>query len=217
MKEIELVLSKREILGKKVRHLRRQGMTPVHLFGPTAKSVALQGDTEVLEKVLKEESKVALISLKIETEKRAKHVIIREIQRDTMTRQLLHIDFYQVKMTEMVKMEVPVVLVGEAPATKLSGNMLEHELNTISVESLPSHLPAGIELDISSLTQGGQALRVKDLVLVDGVSILNQPEQVVVKITIPRLRREDQPESISTEEKAPAETAAPEKESPAEG
>ena len=217
MKEIELVLSKREILGKKVRHLRRQGMTPVHLFGPTAKSVALQGDTEVLEKVLKEESKVALISLKIETEKRAKHVIIREIQRDTMTRQLLHIDFYQVKMTEMVKMEVPVVLVGEAPATKLSGNMLEHELNTISVESLPSHLPAGIELDISSLTQGGQALRVKDLVPVDGVSILNQPEQVVVKITIPRLRREDQPESISTEEKAPAETAAPEKESPAEG
>ena len=217
MKEIELVLSKREILGKKVRHLRRQGITPVHLFGPTAKSVALQGDTEVLEKVLKEESKVALISLKIETEKRAKHVIIREIQRDTMTRQLLHIDFYQVKMTELVKMEVPVVLVGEAPATKIAGNMLEHELNTISVESLPSHLPAGIELDISSLTQGGQALRVKDLVPVDGVSILNQPEQVVVKITIPRLRREDQPESISTEEKAPAETAAPEKESPAEG
>ncbi len=217
MKEIELVLSKREILGKKVRHLRRQGMTPVHLFGPTTKSVALQGDTEVLEKMLKEESKVALISLKIETEKRAKHVIIREIQRNTMTRQLLHIDFYQVKMTELVKMEVPVVLVGEAPATKITGNMLEHELNTISVESLPSQLPAGIELDISSLTQGGQALRVKDIVPVDGVSILNQPEQVVVKITVPRLRKEDQPESISTEEKAPDEPAAPEKGSPTEG
>jgi large subunit ribosomal protein L25 len=216
MKEIELVLSKREILGKKVRHLRRQGMTPVHLFGPTTKSVALQGDTEVLEKMLKEESKVALISLKIETEKRAKHVIIREIQRNTMTRQLLHIDFYQVKMTELVKMEVPVVLVGEAPATKITGNMLEHELNTISVESLPSQLPAGIELDISSLTQGGQALRVKDLVPVDGVSILNQPEQVIVKITVPRLRKEDQLESTSTEEKAPAEPDAPGKESPAE-
>ncbi len=217
MKEIELVLSKREILGKKVRHLRRQGMTPVHLFGPTAKSVALQGDTEVLEKVLKEEGKVALISLKIEKEKRAKHVIIREIQRDTMTRQLLHIDFYQVKMTEMVKTEVPVVLVGEAPAMKITGNMLEHELNTISVESLPSKLPAGIELDISSLSQRGQALRIKDIVPGDGVSILNQPEQVIVKITVPRLRKEDQPESISTEEKAPAEPTAPEKESPAEG
>ncbi len=217
MKEIELVLSKREILGKKVRHLRRQGMTPVHLFGPTAKSVALQGDTEVLEKVLKEEGKVALISLKIEKEKRAKHVIIREIQRDTMTRQLLHIDFYQVKMTEMVKTEVPVVLVGEAPAMKITGNMLEHELNTISVESLPSKLPAGIELDISSLSQRGQALRIKDIVPGDGVSILNQPEQVIVKITVPRLRKEDQPESISTEEKAPAEPTASEKESPAEG
>ena len=217
MKEIELVLSKREILGKKVRHLRRQGITPVHLFGPTAKSVALQGDTKALEEMLKEESKVALISLKIETEKRAKHAIIREIQRNTMTRQLLHIDFYQVKMTELVKMEVPVVLVGEAPATKIAGNMLEHELNTISVESLPSHLPAGIELDISSLIQGGLALRVKDIVPVDGVSILNQPEQVIVKITVPRLRKEDQLESTSTEEKAPAGPAAPGKESPAEG
>ena len=217
MKEIELVLSKREILGKKVRHLRRQGVTPVHLFGPTAKSVALQGETEILEKVLKEESKVALISLKIEKEKRAKHVIIREIQRNPLTRQLLHIDFYQVKMTEMVKMEIPVVLVGEAPATKITGNMLEHELNTISVESLPSKLPAGIELDVSSLEQGGQALRVKDIVPVDGVSILNQPEQVVVKITVPRLRKEDQLESISTEEKAPDEPAAPEKGSPTEG
>ena len=217
MKEIELVLSKREILGKKVRHLRRQGITPVHLFGPTAKSVALQGDTKALEEMLKEESKVALISLKIETEKRAKHAIIREIQRNTMTRQLLHIDFYQVKMTELVKMEVPVVLVGEAPATKIAGNMLEHELNTISVESLPSHLPAGIELDISSLIQGGLALRVKDIVPVDGVSILNQPEQVIVKITVPRLRKEDQLESTSTEEKASAGPAAPGKESPAEG
>ena len=90
MKEIELVLSKREILGKKVKYLRRQGMTPVHLFGPTTKSVALQGDTEVLEKVLKEESKVALISLKIDKEKRAKHVVVREIQRNPLTRQLLH-------------------------------------------------------------------------------------------------------------------------------
>jgi len=121
-----------------------------------------------------------------------------------------------VQMTEMVKMEIPVVLVGEAPATKITGNMLEHELNTISVESLPSKLPAGIELDVSSLEQGGQVLRVKDLVPRDGVSILNQPEQVIVKITVPRLRKEDQLETISIEEKAPGEQAAPGKETPPE-
>ena len=212
MKEIELVLSKREILGKKVKYLRRQGMTPVHLFGPTTKSVALQGDTEILEKVLKEESKVALISLKIDKEKRAKHVVVREIQRNPLTRQLLHIDFYQVKMKEKVKMEVPVVLVGEAPAAKISGNMLEHELYTLSVESLPSKLPASIEIDVSSLTHGGQVIRVKDIDPGDGVSILTQPEQVIAKIAVARLRKEEILESISTEAKAPAEVTAPVKE-----
>lgn len=212
MKEIELVLSKREILGKKVKYLRRQGMTPVHLFGPTTKSVALQGDTEILEKVLKEESKVALLSLKIDKEKRAKHVVVREVQRNPLTRQLLHIDFYQVKMKEKVKMEVPVVLVGEAPAAKISGNMLEHELYTMSVESLPSKLPASIEIDVSSLTHGGQVIRVKDIDPGDGVSILTQPEQVIAKIAVARLRKEEILESISTEAKAPAEAAAPAKE-----
>ncbi len=116
MKEIELALSKREILGKKVKILRHQGTTPVHLFGPTTKSAALQGDTEILEKVLQEESKVALINLKVGSEKRARHVVVREIQRNPLTGQLLHVDFYQVKMKEKVRMEVPVVLVGEAPA-----------------------------------------------------------------------------------------------------
>ena len=212
MKEIELVLGKREVLGKKVKHLRRQGMTPVHLFGPTTKSVALQGDTEILEKVLKEESKVALISLKVDKEKRAKHVVVREIQRNPLTRQLLHIDFYQVKMKEKVKMEVPVVLVGDAPGAKISGNMLEHELHTLSVESLPSKLPASMEIDVSSLTQGGQVLRVRDIDPGDGVSILNKPEQVVVKMAVARLRKEEELEIISIDEKAAAEAAAPEKE-----
>jgi len=210
MKEIELVLNKREILGKKVKYLRRQGMTPVHLFGPKAKSVALQGETEILEQVLKEESKVALISLKIDKEKRAKHVVVREVQRYPLTRQLLHIDFYQVKMKEKVKMDVPVVLVGEAPAAKISGQMLEQELHSINVESLPSNLPANIEIDVSSLSHGGQALRIKDLALKEGISILNQPEQVIVKIATARLRKEDSPESISTEEKAPDEKTGPE-------
>lgn len=212
MKEIELVLNKREILGKKVKHLRRQGMTPVHLFGPNTKSLALQGDTEILNKLLKEGGKVALISLKVDKEKRAKPVLVREVQRNPLTRQLLHIDFYQVKMKEKVKMEVPVVLVGKAPGAEISGNMLEHEINTISIESLPSNLPASIEIDVSSLTHGGQTIRVKDIDPGEGISILTQPEQVVVKIAVARLRKEDQQESISTEEKATAEAAASAKE-----
>jgi len=209
MDEIELTLSKREILGKKVKTLRHQGMTPVHLFGPTTKSAALQGDTGVLEKVLEEESKIALISLKVGTEKRARHVVVREVQRNCLTGELLHIDFYQVQMKEKIKMDVPVLLVGEAPGAKISGNMLEHELNTISVESLPAKLPANIEIDVSSLTEGGQSIRIKDLALEDGVTILNQPELVVVRIATARAYREAAVEEEVTEAEEPVETAAP--------
>jgi large subunit ribosomal protein L25 len=207
MKEIELTLSKREILGKKVKTLRGQGVTPVHLFGPTTKSAALQGDTVILEKVLEGESKIALISLKVDSEKKPRHVVIREVQRNTLTGELLHIDFYQVQMKEKIKMEVPVVLVGESPAAKISGNMLEHELNTLNVESLPSKLPAHIEIDVSSLINRDQSIRIKDIHLEEGVTILNQPELVVVRIATARAWKEGPEEEVKIEE--PAEAAAP--------
>lgn len=207
MNEIELTLSKREILGKKVKTLRQQGMTPVHLFGPATKSAALQGDTGILEKVLEEESKIALISLKVDTEKRARHVVVREVQRNCLTGELLHIDFYQVQMKEKIKMEVPVMLVGQAPAAEISGNMLEHELNTLSVESLPSKIPAHIEIDVSSLTHGGQSIRIKDIILEEGVTILNQPELVVVRIATARAYKEAPVEEVTVEE--PVQAAAP--------
>jgi len=206
-KEIEITVNKRQVVGKKVKALRRQGITPVHLFGPTVKSAALQGDTAELEKVLEEESEVALIKIKIENEKRGRHVVAREVQRNPLTGQLLHIDFYQVKMREKVKMDVPIQLVGSAPAVKISGNTLEHELNMLTVESLPTDLPAHIDVDVSELKQGGQSIRVRDLQVKDGVSILNQPELVVVKIAVPRAQKAEEMVEVVAEEQV--EEAAP--------
>jgi large subunit ribosomal protein L25 len=183
MDKIELKVTNREILGKKVKHLRRQGITPVHLFGHGIESLALQCDTVELERVLGQAGQTRLISLKLDKEKKPRTIVIREFDRDWRKGELLHVDFYQVKMEEEIKLEVPVVLVGEAPALKSKAYMLEHELGTLTVECLPAKIPTSLEVDISSLTEPEQTIRVKDVVLDKDVTVLNDPELVVVKIS----------------------------------
>jgi len=183
MDKIELNIANREILGKKVKHLRRQGITPVHLFGHGIESLALQCNTGELERVLAQAGHTGLISLKLDEEKKPRAVVVRKFDRDWRGGKLLHVDFYQVRMEEKIKLEVPVVLVGEAPALKSKDNMLEHELETLTVECLPAKIPASIEVDISSFTEAGQAIRVKDIALDKDITVLNGPELVVVKIS----------------------------------
>jgi large subunit ribosomal protein L25 len=183
MDKIELKVTNREILGKKVKHLRRQGITPVHLFGHGIESLALQCDTGELERVLGQAGQTRLISLKLAKEKKPRTAVVREFDRDWRKGQLLHVDFYQVKMEEKIKLEIPVVLVGEAPALKSKTNMLEHALGTLTIECLPAKIPTSLEVDISSLTELDQAIRVKDVALDKDITALNNPDLVVVKIS----------------------------------
>jgi len=183
MDKIELKATNREILGKKVKHLRRQGITPVHLFGHGIESLALQCDTGELERVLSQAGQTRLISLKLTKEKKPRTAVVREFDRDWRKGQLLHVDFYQVKMEEKIKLEIPVVLVGEAPALKSKTSMLEHALGTLTIECLPAKIPTSLEVDISSLTELDQAIRVKDVTLDKDITVLNNPELVVVKIS----------------------------------
>jgi len=207
MDEIELKVTKRDILGKKVRFLRRQGITPVHLFGHGIESQALQCDTARLQQVLAEAGKTKLINFKIDGEKKARSVIVREVEIELPRRGLVHVDFYQVRKAEEMKVEVPVVLVGEAPALKLRENTLLQELDTLSVECLPANIPASVELDISSLTESDQVLRVKDIEMEKGVTVLNDLEVVVAKISVRRVE-----EVVEEAVEAPEEAPPPEKE-----
>ena len=182
MDKTDLEVASREILGKKVKHLRRQGITPAHLFGHGIESLALQCNTGELERVLAQAGQTGLISLKLSSEKRPRTVVVREFDRDWRKGQLIHVDFYQVKMGEKIKLEVPVVTVGEAPALKSKDNVLDHELDTLTVECLPTKIPTSLEVDINSLNEPGEAIRVKDVALSEDVTVLNDPELVVVKI-----------------------------------
>ena len=182
MDQIELNVTKREVLGKKVRFLRRQGITPVHLFGHGIESLALQCDSVELQHVLAEAGQTRLISLKFDGKKRQGMVVVREVQRETRNGGLLHVDFYEVKMAEAVKVEVPILIVGESPLLKLKENLLIQELNSLTVECLPAKIPATIEVDLATFTETDQAVRVKDIELDEEISVLNNPELPVVRI-----------------------------------
>ena len=215
MDKLELKVTNREILGKKVKHLRRQGITPVHLFGHGIESLALQCDAVQIERVLSQAEQTGLISLKLDNEKRPRTVMVRAFDRDWRKGQLLHVDFYQVKLREKLKLEVPVVLVGEAPALKSKDNMLEHELDTLTIECLPAKIPANMEVDISSFTEPGQAIRVKDIILGEDIVILNDPELVVAKISWRPVEKVEE-EVVEVAEEAVEEVGAPEEAPPGE-
>ena len=183
MEQVELQTATREILGKKVRFLRRQGVIPVHLFGHGIESVALQCDVAQLQQVIAEAGKTKIISLKLDKAKKPRNVMVREIQRSPLTGELLHVDFYQVRMEEKIQVAVPIVLVGEAPALKSKENMLAQDLYSLTIECLPGQIPTSVELDLSSLTETEQAIQVRDITLGEGVTVLNDPEHMVVKIS----------------------------------
>ncbi len=210
MNQIELQVSPRGVLGKKVRFLRRKGMTPVHLFGHNIESLALQTDTAGLQRILTQAGKTALINLTLDQSAKPRKVLVREVQREPVSGKLLHVDFYEVSMEEEIRMEIPIVLVGEAPALKLKENILSQELNTLDIECLPDCIPNRIEVDVSPLTEAGQEVRVKNITLDKGVKILNNPDVVIARVSVRKAEEEVRPpEAVAAEAAAPEAEAKP--------
>jgi large subunit ribosomal protein L25 len=108
-------------------------------------------------------------------------VLVREIQKDPIRGNLIHVDFYAVNMAETIKVEVPIAIVGESPALKVRENMLYQTLDTLLVECLPDKMPDRVQVDISSITEVDQAIHVKDVQIPD-VEILNDPDLPIVKV-----------------------------------
>ncbi len=214
MEGIALKATARDIVGKKTRFLRREGITPTHLFGHNnLKSLALQCNTDELKRVIAQVGTTALFNLGIDGEKHPRKVLIREIQNDPLGRQILHVDFYQIKMTEKLKVEVPLVLSGEAPAMKVKGRSLQQSLTSLNIECLPDKLPHEIEVDLSPLTELWQAIHVKDLGLSTDITVTNDPGQLIVKVTETAAAKAEE-EVTAAGKTTPLETGS--KEQPAE-
>jgi large subunit ribosomal protein L25 len=221
VEELRLKATHREVTGKKTRFLRRQGVTPAHLYGHDIESLTLQCDTDELHRLIARAGKTRLIDLEIDSEK-ARSVFVREIQKDAVAQQVLHVDFYQVKKTEKIAVDVPIVFVGEAPAMKGKGRILVHVITSLNIECLPGNVPPQIEVDLSPLQELEQAINVKDIVLGPDITVNADPEQLVVKVSEVRVKEvveEVAPvaeEAVAVEAEAEAEAGA-EAAAPAEG
>ena len=213
MDDLILHATDRNLLKKKTRFLRRQGITPTHLFGHNVKSLAIQCDTTQLQHIIAQAGMTRLIKLEIETEKQPRSVFIREIQRDEVNSQLLHVDFYQVQKGEKISVEIPIVLVGEAPAMKGKGRMLTHGITSLSIECLPDSVPPQIEVDIGQLEEVEQTIHVRDIVLDPDITVHADPDQLVAKIS-EAVVKEEEVEEVAAEVEAEAEAKAPTEEAP---
>jgi large subunit ribosomal protein L25 len=207
MEELTLTVDKRDVLGKKTRFLRRQGITPVHVFGHGIESQSLQCDTNDLKQIIAHAGTTRLVTLKIHGDKDSKNVFIKEVQKDPFGKEIFHVDFYQVKMGEKMQVAVPIVLVGESPALKGKGRMLSHGITELSIECTPDKVPPQIEVDITVLEEVEQAVHVKDIVVDPEIVVHDDPEQLIAKISEVMVV-EEEPEVVEEEEGVEGEEAA---------
>jgi large subunit ribosomal protein L25 len=183
MNRLELEASKREVTGKKVRFLRRQGIIPGNIYGHGIDSTAINVDAKSLKHLLAHAGSTDLIHLKLGDSKSPLRVLVREVQKNSLTDDLLHVEFYQVRMDEKIKADVPIVFVGEAPVLKKVKNCsIFHLIDSLPIEALPDDLPHSLEVDVSGLEELDSTIHVKDIHLGDGITLLSDPEQMAVKV-----------------------------------
>lgn len=181
MQKHALIAEKRTLEGKKVKNLRKQGIIPANVYGKDIKSENLQLNLKDFEKTYQEAGKTGIIELILGSDE-PKNTLIRNVQKDPVTGNFLHVDFYNVSLKEKIKASVPVVQIGESKAVVDKAGALLQPLAQIEVEALPTDLPEKIEVDVTPLSQVDQEIKVKDLKVASGVTILTDPEQIVIKV-----------------------------------
>lgn len=179
---------KRKILGRKVKKLREEGDLPANIYGKKIKSQAIVIKQKDFAELFKQAGETGLIDVILEGKKRP--ALIHNVQTDPVTDDVLHADLLQVDLKQKVVAQVPVELIGESPAEKEGGTVVQH-IDEIEVEALPMDLPDKFEIDLSSLKEIDSTHVVSDINVDKAkVEVKNDPEQIIVKVEPPRKEEE---------------------------
>jgi large subunit ribosomal protein L25 len=181
MEEVTIKAVKREVTGKQVKALRRQGLLPAVLYGRNFPPTPISLDLRDASHTLSHMTTSVLVTVVLDGEKHL--ALVRERQRDFIRGTLKHIDFQVVSMKEKLRTSVSVVIVGESPAVKDFNGVLVTGLDEVEVECFPQDLPERIMADVSGLKQIGDAIYVRNLVISEKVEVLEDPNEVVVVVT----------------------------------
>ena len=208
-----LTAARREITGKKVAGLRREGRLPAVVYGHGISSENVSVDTHDFELLRRKAGQNALIDLSVHG-KQARPVLVHGVQVHPVHRRPLHVDLFLVRMTEELIVDVPLVATGTSLAIENLNGTLLHPIESVRIRALPDHLPQSIEYSIEGLVDFDAVVKVADLTIPGDVTLLTDPEEIVAKVLQSRLQVEVEAEKA---EEAEAAEAAAEGAEPAEG
>lgn len=179
----------RKDIGKKVKILRERGLLPAVLYGPKTKNLSLEISAKEFEKAYKAAGKSSLISLEIEGKKAL--VLIHEVEKEPLTGNPIHVDFYQPRLDEEIEARIPLVFEGDSLAIKDLGGTLIKNIQEVIVKALPQNLPHEIKVNIEKLKTIEDSILIKDLILPQGVKALKDPEEIIAIVSLPEKVEEE--------------------------
>ena len=183
MEQLELQAQPRTLTGKKVKRLRAAGQVPGVLYGSDVESKALKFARREIETIVARAGSSRLIKVNIDGDDENYMAIVRDVQRNIFKQFLMHVDLQALNMQETVRLPISISLVGEAPGVEEMGGVLLQQIYEVEVECLPSDLIPSIDVDITGLTEIGDAITVGDLDIPESIDIFAEPDEVVVQIT----------------------------------
>jgi len=216
MKREKLQVEKRELLGKKVKQVRKQGLIPANIYGKDFQSASVQLPVEQFLTVFNIVHETGLVDISYDGQ--TIPVLIHNVQIDPKTHTPLHADFFKVNLKQKVSANIPIVAVGEPLAIADKKGILVNPLSEVEVEALPADLPEKIEVQIEGLAEVGDQILVENLKVPSDVTVVTDPAQLVFRIDeLPPEEPEEVPEATGegAEEKAEGEDKAGESEAPA--
>ncbi len=183
MEKITLRAEPRNITGRKVKSLRREGFVPAVIYGHGFESLPVQVPLKDFEKVYAEAGESSVVYLNLED--KSYPTIIQDVARDPVSDKFLHADFYKVRLDEKIKAKIALNFVGESLAVKELAGILVKNVSEIEVEGFPQDLPHQIDVDISSLKEFKDHILIKDLSVSNKLEVKADPETIVVLVQEP--------------------------------
>jgi large subunit ribosomal protein L25 len=183
--DLEIAVTARDVYGKQNKRLRTTGVVPGVLFGKSTGSIPVQLDAKALEHLYREAGRTSVVKVSVDGGQPTS-AIIKSIQRNPLTGRALHVDLFAVDLTHEMQADIPLSFIGTSSAVELEGAILFTSLDHLKVRGLPGDLPHEIEVDLAPLTDLEATIHVRDLVVDDKVTVLNDPDDLVAKVTPPR-------------------------------
>jgi len=205
--DLEIAVTARAASGKHNRRLRTTGVVPGVLFGKSTGSIPVQVESKVLESLYRAAGRTSIVKVTVDGG-RPTSAIIKGLQRNPLTGRILHVDLFAVDLSHEMTADIPLVFSGAAPVIELEGAILLMSLDHLKVKALPADLPHEIGVDLSVLVDMDATIHVSDLVVDEKVTVLNDADELVAKVTPPRAEEEIAPVAAEAEGEAAVEGEA---------